>query len=333
MLDFRPRRQAPASATRQGRRQIALLVLALGLVLVAMDHARKPEAWHWLWGGRPPADGGQGQPRAEAPVDTRIAALHPREGAAGTFRSPAPAPPPLGGLYPGVRPGYFASVEDDTVFRAAENDAWFHLFEVLSAAPPADLAAAATSIDFAQLFQQPAEYRGRLVTLAGRVRRVELLEAPANTYGVKRYYRAVLETSANPVFVYFLELPQGFPRGDRLFEDAAATGFFFKRMAYRAVDDIRTAPVIAARTLTWTPRSTATPPAPSSTWLSLLVLAAATYAGFWIWRLWHWRGRAAASLWVRRRPAQERPPLDPSFEVVDPREALESLAREHNDER
>jgi hypothetical protein len=194
------------------------------------------------------------------------------------------------------------------------------------------LTVAAAPVDFAQLFQQPAAYRGRLVRMEGRVRQVERHDAPANSYGVKQYYRAVVETAANPLFVYFLELPPGFPVGPRLYEDVAVSGFFFKRLAYRAIDDIRTAPVIAARTLDWSPRPAATQRgATSSPWLPWLGLAAVSYAGWLVWRLWPSRG-SSTPLWQRRVP-QDPLPLDPTFETIDPREALADLAREHDDEQ
>lgn len=336
MIEYRQRVPEPKRTATRGHRRIALLVFALGLVLVLMDHARRPQTWHWLWGGKPPADAAVGADApaevAAAPVDTRLAALRPSLELPDTFRSP-PAGDVPDKVFPGVRPGYFVNVEDDTVFRGVEDDAWFHLFEALREAQPGELAAAARPVDFAQLFQQPAEYRGRLVKLSGRVRRLEALEAPTNTYGVEQYYRAVLETSANPVFVYFLDLPAGFPVGERVYEDVSVSGFFFKRLAYRAVDDIRTAPVIAARTLDWSPRAAAAQPIGSSPWLPWIVLAAVSYAGWWTWRLWNWRRPGATPLWARHQPAETTLPIDPSFEAIDPRAALDALAREHHDDR
>ena len=328
MIDYRQRPPERARPTGPSHRQIALLVFALGLVVVLMDHARRPANWYWLWGGKPP-EAAATAPQEPA-VDTRMAAVHPPVATADAFRSPPPSQGPET-PFPGIRPGYFTSVEDDTVFRGAEDDAWFHLFEVLRETPQSELAAAAAPVDFAQLFQQPGAYRGRLVRLEGRVRQVERHAAPANSYGVKDYYRAVLETAANPVFVYFLELPPGFPAGNRIYEDVGVSGFFFKRLAYRAIDDIRTAPVIAARTLAWSPRTAATQrAATSSPWLPWLVLAGVSYAGWLVWRLWPARG-SSTSLWQRR--ARDPLPLDPSFETVDPREALADLAREHDHEQ
>jgi hypothetical protein len=46
-------------------------------------------------------------------------------------------------------------------------------------------------------------------------------------------------------------LPDGFPRGMEIAEEAEITGFYFKRWAYKAVDSMRTAPTLAARTVRW----------------------------------------------------------------------------------
>jgi hypothetical protein len=112
-----------------------------------------------------------------------------------------------------------------------------------------------------QLYNQPRAYRGRLVSFSGRLRSAERLSATKNAYGVDRYYKLAIEVGAgtNPpvVIVYSLELPDGLeqrrsPHG-AFSEPIRLTGFFFKRLAYKAQDTIRLAPLLAAKTVDWIP--------------------------------------------------------------------------------
>ncbi len=141
---------------------------------------------------------------------------------------------------------FLDSVRDNTVFRLAEKDAWFRLFEQLSERNLADLRrASAGYVGFLQLYKQPTEYRGKLVTVSGVVRMGYYREAPKNFYGISGYYIFWLKPAGakSPIVIYCLEIPAGFPDvaklehdGERpqLDEEVEFTGFFFKRWAYRA---------------------------------------------------------------------------------------------------
>jgi len=77
--------------------------------------------------------------------------------------------------------------------------------------------------------------------------------------------------------VYCLRLPDGFPTGMSLSEEAEITGFFFKRWAYKAQDTMRSAPVLLARTVRWYERPEVAEEPPSS-FLSLLLMIAGSAA-------------------------------------------------------
>ncbi len=170
-------------------------------------------------------------------------------------------------LFPGVRSDYLDSVRDDTVFRASESDAWFHLLELLDRTSQAKLEAASLGpVGYLQLDDQAPSYRGRLVTVSGTVRKVKLVEAPENGYDIKRYYQLWLQplrSEPELIVVYALKLPEGFPQGDELDAEVHTTGFFFKRWAYKSQDGIRSVPLVLARTVDWRPPppATARPPA------------------------------------------------------------------------
>jgi len=152
-----------------------------------------------------------------------------------------------------------ANIRDDMVWRPAEQTAWFRILEKLQRADPRNLAAESVgTVGFVQLFRQPDEYRGRVVTVKGTAELAYRVKAPQNDLGISGYYVFWLrpaDGSDSPIVVYSLELPDRFPAiGDdhtQLNEDVAFTGYFFKRWAYGARDGIRTAPLLVAKSPTW----------------------------------------------------------------------------------
>jgi hypothetical protein len=164
-----------------------------------------------------------------------------------------------------------AEIRDDTVIsRPNEVNAWFRLVENLKKAPIDQLEqldeSAAPRVGFRQLHQQPRDYRGRMVRIRGAARMAYHVDAPPNVVGVEGYYVFVVMPAGgpnSPIMVYTLELPPGFPEvKDRdvdgtttdLNEEVEFTGYFFKRMAYLAQDGTRIAPLLIAKSPTWTPR-------------------------------------------------------------------------------
>jgi hypothetical protein len=164
---------------------------------------------------------------------------------------------------------FLSTIRDNTVFRSAESDAWFRLFERLSRNDATELQTdSAPVVSFGQLFKQPEVYRGRLVTVQGTARRAEFMEAPENLYGIDSYFRLWLQPvgSNSPIVIYSLDVPDGFPALKiartpdaylDLDEEVRITGFFFKRWPYSAQDGTRLAPVLLSRTFSWTPSASA----------------------------------------------------------------------------
>jgi hypothetical protein len=158
-------------------------------------------------------------------------------------------------------------IEDNTVFRYSEKDIWFRLLEDLAARDAGELRERSTgTVSFVQLYRQPDQYRGKLVTVSGTARLAHYREAPENLYGIPGYYMLWLQPVAanSPIVIYCLQLPDGFPdvrameaqgRKPELDEDLEVTGYFFKRWAYRAQDGTRLAPLLLAKTPTWTARA------------------------------------------------------------------------------
>jgi hypothetical protein len=118
-------------------------------------------------------------------------------------------------------------------------------------------------IGYSQLYRQPAQYRGELVKIEGLALAVFPKTAPANDFGVDRYYE-IWVLAADKKNVYWLnvtELPEGFPvspvdeadptKYDRISENISAVALFFRVGVYSGQEGYEKAPVLAARTFTW----------------------------------------------------------------------------------
>lgn len=160
-----------------------------------------------------------------------------------------------------------ARIEDDTVFRPAEREILFHLLGELRETPPDELLRRSQgTVAYLQLFKQPADYRGQIVTVEGTVKLAYRVDAlPDNYLGIDEFYVYWVHPSGGPnapIVVYALEAPPGFPpmkHKDRdrattkLQEDVTVTGVFFKRWAYAGQDGTYTAPLVLAAAPTWHP--------------------------------------------------------------------------------
>ncbi|MBC8874986.1 MAG: hypothetical protein H8E44_36655 [Planctomycetes bacterium] len=158
---------------------------------------------------------------------------------------------------------FLDAVRDNTVFRTEEQDAWFRLLEELERRDAEELQQSSIGhVGFLQLYRQPKEYRGQLVTVQGQLRLGYHRQPARNIYGITDYYYFWLKPigATSPIVVYCLDVPDGFPdvkaieaAGEKptLSEDVEFTGYFFKRWAYRAGDGTRLAPVLLAKTPRW----------------------------------------------------------------------------------
>ena len=158
-------------------------------------------------------------------------------------------------------------VRDDTVFlRPDENQLWHHLFWQLRQTDEPSLASQSLGqVAYAQLYRQPARYRGQVVTVRGAVRRAYRVQASRNYLGINEYFvfwMHPFESADTPLVVYALELPAGFPplkdrdreRGMTVLnEEIVFHGYFFKRGAYAGQDGTYNAPLLLARVGQWKP--------------------------------------------------------------------------------
>lgn len=247
------------------REQFRLLGLfgTLALVLLLMRVVGRATSWAWMFGAdavslsdAPPPE------KVDSRQPARIASA---EGADVVRIAPMQKPRAADAreTLPGLRRDLFAEVADDTVLRGgAEHDAFYRTLEVLRGTDELDAATPRpVEVSFLQLFRQPEAYRGEWVRLRGVVRRALPVQTTPNDYGVTNLYQVWMQPEGRPddlLAVDVLQLPPGFPEGEKVNANATVDGVFFKRWAYPAGDGIRSAPLILARTVVWTPATPAT---------------------------------------------------------------------------
>jgi hypothetical protein len=286
--DFRERlrRPPPDYTQRSVKLRIFIYLAAIMAVLSVIERSRNPQTWRWMWGR---------QWDATEKLDNRLRDSGHRTAndLAGTF---VLAPDPSSD-----DDGFLAAIQDDTpIFRPAEREAWFHQLARVRNVDAQELEhSALRNVAYLQLHKQPADYRGKVVSVKGAVRQAYRTPAPENELGVQEYCVYVLQPVGQPdalIFVYALDAPPGFPRlgvdsGDlrgKMREDVEVTGIFFKRCAYAARGGTYTAPVLIANAPRWTPPPMAIQPSDRFTMLEIggavvaaLLLAACIAAVMW----------------------------------------------------
>lgn len=224
MLRFGSAPPTKTGLTSRDRLRLGMLVLALGVVVVAMRQIRQPATVEKL---------------------DRL------------FQEPVPAAEAL----PVARSEAFetdvdvSAIEDNTYFRPEEQPAWFEMFARLQKMDAAQLAAASVGeLTYAQLLQQPDVYRSQVVTIHGTVLREEEQQPVGGGLGIARYHRLWLRPRGGgqwPFVVYALTLPDEFPQGDELRADVTVTGLYFKNWSYSYDDGLGLAPIVLAKGIDW----------------------------------------------------------------------------------
>lgn len=291
---------------RHERRRLLALVLLAGLTVILISKTNDPSIWRVfdLLLTPPQSDTGSDS------IDNRLDTVAPDDTLAGTFLAPKEQPtakPEVeAGYFPGVNRQSLDGIRDDAPSTRDEEACSLQLLEILNRTDSATLDKASIGpVTYAQLFRQPSQYRGQLVTVTGIVRRANRIDLFPNEYGIKVYYQIWLWPSDNPsspIVIYCLDLPKGFPTGMEFVEQAEVTGFFFKRWAYLAKDALRTAPTMLAKTLDWQKRPVMAAKEPAETWAIPLVVSVALLIAL----------LAAFVVYLRTRPTQpalpDRPP-------------------------
>jgi hypothetical protein len=261
---------APNYLSRSVQTRLLVLLSMLVLVLFLMIEARKPKNWRWLWANRP---------ESESPRDDVQTGEPPLESSAGQ------------GYLPGVSPSDFAKLKDNAVYRPSEAEVWQRWLEVLGREDQATLEAASLGhVGFVQLFHQTAEFRGRVVTVSGTVRRAFYLVSPPGSGSIQGYWQCWLfagRVNSSPLVVHTLKMPAHFPQGIDINQEVEFTGLVYKRWAYPAADGVRLAPLLLAKQGDWTPNAPQTQIAtPGFPVLAGLIMASAVLGMSAVWFVW-----------------------------------------------
>lgn len=144
------------------------------------------------------------------------------------------------------------AIGDQTPLAAEEMPAYWRMLKWAYAVPGEELKKQArTDLMFTHLFQSPNKYRGALVNVKLRVRRVLHHEAPQNSANVTDVYEAwgpSQDSQTYPYCVVFVDVPPGVPVSPSVEFDARFVGFFYKKLAYEdAMGNQRSAPLLIGR--------------------------------------------------------------------------------------
>ena len=259
-FDQNHRKKPPKNyLARREQWRLLLLIMTFGFVILAMNEARKPHNWDWMFGEQAFQDDAADGSDYDYDYNT-------------TYRPKIEEPEPVGTVrivpyvetidegdsrkyFPGVEPKYIRQIKDNTPFRPAEGKAWYQLLNILQSNTSEFINRSSSGEkSFAQLFRQPNSYRAELVSIRGTVRRATPFEAAKNPYGIEGYTQLIIQPNRGPLhpfIVYTLQLPEEFPRGDEIQEEVELVGFFFKKWVYRAKSSTQIAPLLLARDITW----------------------------------------------------------------------------------
>lgn len=109
---------------------------------------------------------------------------------------------------------------------------------------------------FVDVFQNPDQWHGRLVTFRGHVRRVTTYNGDSTLFDGQPLHELWLftdDSQQNPAVIVTPSLPKDFPVSSDLIDSVTVTGCFFKMYVYRSQQENRLAPMVLAGHVTWTP--------------------------------------------------------------------------------
>lgn len=263
---FRDRRRRTVTPlfSRKDRRRMQFLLFAFGVVAASMLYLRRPGSVDFLMVGQevntvvdPNAEKAEEKPtnfrfaQIEAPSDQDPAA--PAVAPKKNVENPdvAPAKPAYEQVNPlrlhlidecmTPNPDYLAEIKDFT--KTAEFDPFYQLLCVASTIPPEVLAKEARrDVFFAQLYNNPKEYRGVPIRIEGLARRITEFNGldRENPYGLPHYYEAWVYTPSqwqDPIRVYAASLGEGLEPGEDLRVEVKIDAFFFKIISHKAGDE------------------------------------------------------------------------------------------------
>ena len=164
----------------------------------------------------------------------------------------------------GISESSFFSIQDGEPLSVDEHEVMLKILYRVRKFDLLDIAQwTQTQFSWRQLAEQPAEHRGEMFLLAGRVRKVTVAKPPievVDQYQLPQYYLCEMEVGPErlPATIITANIPESWPVGEPIDERASAAGLFFK--AGRERGDSRALIFIAQR-VAWHPDRIAQTPA------------------------------------------------------------------------
>lgn len=157
---------------------------------------------------------------------------------------------------PTIPPNQLTGVKDGAPLRTAEesdDEAWAYGYVLLKArsVPPEDLRKhARKGVTYVHMFENPRSYRGQIIHIEGKLRRLQRFESPSWIWktGVRDLYEAWVYPKGNPLnalCVVITQLPSGLVESEAYSPpiDVSFDGYFFKKYRYQSVDPEKKKPV------------------------------------------------------------------------------------------
>ena len=145
----------------------------------------------------------------------------------------------------------FEFLVDRIPLKSREMNAYWKLMDWSRTQSFADLEErAAKDVAFTQIWEQPDDYRGKLIRLKLHVRRIIEFKSPENPSSIPKVYEAwgwTDESRSFPYVVVFPDLPEGVSLGTDIRTEFVFVGYFLKIMSYTAFDHTRGAPLLIGR--------------------------------------------------------------------------------------
>ncbi|MDO4549697.1 MAG: hypothetical protein Q4C96_00425 [Planctomycetia bacterium] len=177
----------------------------------------------------------------------------PERSAKETLEDPAEPILPL----PGLDESFLLDVEDDAGIFDKEQPAWNHLINLLKNTSDEQIQKHCLgTISYMQLSQQPGAYRGKIVQVRGTAQGVferKNFQFPLDVPVLYEIWIKMEDAPGRePVGVYSLSLPEGFPVGQAdLHEEISFSGLFYKRVPFATEDGLALAPILMAKSVVW----------------------------------------------------------------------------------
>lgn len=206
--------------------RVLLIVLVLGIAVIIGTEMMHPDRWTWLTQQTIPAETAEIKP-----LEQRV-------------------------YYPGVNQDALQNILDNSYWVSADLPAWQNLIEILRDVPQSELNKYSFGrVPYVQLKSTPKTFRGVLINVCGNARQCIPIKQTNKDVDIEYIYQIAVSPDSSPsepIIINSISIPPGFPTGEDIEpQRIECTGFFFKRWAYPAQNDVMTAPLVLAKGISW----------------------------------------------------------------------------------